>query len=53
MGRRGLVLTQSRRGAEKGAKKTTGRPKIVGIGRFASGLPDLGSNKKRLQHFGR
>jgi hypothetical protein len=27
--------------------------KVIGVGRFASGLPDLGSNKKHLQGFGR
>jgi len=27
--------------------------RIIGVGRFASGLPDLGSNKKHLQGFGR
>lgn len=27
--------------------------KVIGVGRFASGLPDLGSNKKRLDGFGR
>jgi hypothetical protein len=26
---------------------------IVGVGRFASGLPDLGSNKAHLDGFGR
>jgi hypothetical protein len=33
-----------------------GRPsrrRVVGVGRYASGLPDLGSNKKRLEGFGR
>jgi len=33
-----------------------GRPswgRIVGVGRHASGLPDLASNKKRLERFGR
>lgn len=27
--------------------------KIVGVGRFASGVPDLGTNKKHLKGFGR
>jgi hypothetical protein len=27
--------------------------KVIGVGRFASGVPDLGSNKKRLRGFGR
>jgi hypothetical protein len=27
--------------------------KIVGLGKFASGVPDLGSNKKHLKGFGR
>jgi len=27
--------------------------RVIGVGRFASGVPDLGSNKKRLQGFGR
>ena len=30
-----------------------GRREIVGLGRFASGLRDLGSNKKHLRGFGR
>jgi hypothetical protein len=33
-----------------------GRPrrrKIIGIGRFASGIPDLGSNKEHLKGYGR
>jgi hypothetical protein len=32
-----------------------GRPapkRVLGVGRFASGLSDLGSNKKRLDGFG-
>jgi hypothetical protein len=31
----------------------SGRPKIAGLGEFSSGRPDLGSNKKHLQGFGR
>lgn len=27
--------------------------KIVGLGKFSSGVPDLGSNKKHLRSFGR
>jgi hypothetical protein len=27
--------------------------KIIGLGRFSSGIPDLGSNKKHLRDFGR
>jgi hypothetical protein len=27
--------------------------KIIGLGKFASGIPDLGSNKKHLKDFGR
>jgi hypothetical protein len=30
-----------------------GRPRIVGLGKFRSGVPDLGSNKKYLKGFGR
>lgn len=30
-----------------------GRRKIAGLGRFRSGKPDLGSNKKHLEGFGR
>jgi hypothetical protein len=26
---------------------------IIGLGKFSSGLPDLGSNKKHLRNFGR
>jgi hypothetical protein len=29
------------------------RDRIVGLGKFASGLPDLGSNKDHLRDFGR
>ncbi len=29
------------------------RRRVVGVGRFASGLPALGSNKKHLEGFGR
>ena len=29
------------------------RPRIVGLGQFASGIDDLGSNKKHLKGFGR
>lgn len=31
----------------------TGGPRVIGIGRFASGVRDLGSNKAHLKHFGR
>jgi len=29
------------------------RRRVIGAGRFASGIPDLGSNKKYLKDFGR
>jgi len=29
------------------------RPRVVGIGMFDSGIPDLGSNKRHLEDFGR
>lgn len=29
------------------------RPRMAGLGQFASGVPDLGSNKKHLKGFGR
>lgn len=29
------------------------RTKIVGLGKFESGIPDLGSNKRHLRDFGR
>jgi Arc/MetJ-type ribon-helix-helix transcriptional regulator len=36
------------------ACQTADRPKqIVGLGKFASGMSDLGSNKARLKGFGR
>ena len=31
----------------------SGGPRVVGIGRFASGVRDLGSNKAHLKSFGR
>ena len=30
-----------------------GRSKIIGLGKFRSGIPDLGSNKEHLKGFGR
>ena len=30
-----------------------GRPRILGVGQFASGIDDLGSHKKHLRDFGR
>jgi hypothetical protein len=30
-----------------------GRPRVAGLGKFSSGIPDLGSNKKHLKGFGR
>jgi hypothetical protein len=30
-----------------------GRTKIIGLGKFRSGIPDLGSNKEHLKGFGR
>lgn len=29
------------------------RKRVIGVSEFASGLPDLGTNKRRLQGFGR
>ena len=29
------------------------RRRVIGVGKFDSGLPDLGSNKRRLEGFGR
>jgi hypothetical protein len=34
------------------AQEGTGK-KVVGVGKFSSGIPDLGSNKKHLRGFGR
>jgi hypothetical protein len=34
-------------------KKTRKRIKITGMGQFDSGIPDLGSNKKHLEGFGK
>lgn len=34
-----------------GANQATDRP-VAGLGRFASGVPDLGSNPDRLRGFG-
>jgi len=37
-----------------GNGKPVGRPgRIVGVGRFRSGIPDLATNKKHLDGFGR
>lgn len=35
------------------ANPANGRPRIAGLGKFASGVADLGSSKKRLKGFGR
>ena len=32
---------------------TSSRTKVIGVGRFASGIADLGSNKKHVRDFGR
>jgi len=32
---------------------TKGRRRIIGAGRFGSGIPDLGSNKEHMRDFGR
>jgi len=29
------------------------KPRIIGLGKFKSGVPDLGSNKKHLRNLGR
>ena len=36
-----------------GKKKLGQRIKITGMGQFDSGIPDLGSNKKHLEGFGK
>lgn len=33
--------------------QTSGKKKIIGLGEFSSGIPDLGSNKRHLEGFGR
>jgi hypothetical protein len=33
-------------------RPAAGRPRVIGLGRFASGVLDLGSNKKHLRGFG-
>lgn len=33
-------------------RPVAGRPRVVGLGEFSTGVPDLGSNKKHLQGFG-
>jgi hypothetical protein len=33
--------------------RSSGKRKIVGLGKFESGVSDLGSNKKHLREFGR
>ena len=35
------------------ATPVKGRPRVAGLGKFSSGVPDLGSSKKHLQGFGR
>lgn len=44
--RRGLRLLATDTGVRR-------RRAVVGVGRFASGHPDLGSNKRHLDGFGR
>ena len=34
------------------AHSLPGRPRVAGLGKFSSGVPDLGSNKKHLKGFG-
>jgi hypothetical protein len=33
--------------------RNTGKRKIIGLGKFESGISDLGSNKKHLKGFGK
>ena len=35
------------------ATPAKGRPRVAGLGKFSSGVADLGSNKKHLKGFGR
>lgn len=35
------------------ATPVKGRPRVAGLGKFSSGVPDLGSSKKHLKGFGR
>jgi hypothetical protein len=44
--RRGLSALQAVSGR-------SGRPRLIGLARFASGQPDLGSNKRHLAGFGK
>ncbi|HLY63371.1 MAG TPA: hypothetical protein VKV95_21720 [Terriglobia bacterium] len=44
--REGLRLLTARYGRPSGKR-------VIGVGRFASGISDLGSNKKYLRGFGR
>jgi hypothetical protein len=32
--------------------RRVGRPRVIGLGKFSSGVPDLGSNEKHLKGFG-
>lgn len=32
--------------------RTNGKRNVIGLGKFKSGIPDLGSNKKHLRGFG-
>jgi hypothetical protein len=43
--RRGLRVLDTLSGSQ-------GRPSVIGIGAFASGIRDLGSNKRHLDGFG-
>jgi hypothetical protein len=40
--------------ADADSKKKNGKPRrLIGSGQFRSGVPDLGSNKKHLEGFGK
>ncbi len=44
--REGIRLVEKRNGSQP-------RRKLIGIGRFASGIPDLATNKKYMEDFGK
>jgi hypothetical protein len=54
--REGLTTSEViRKGIHLAAKEHPARPrlKVIGLGNYDSGIPDLASNKKHLANFGR
>jgi hypothetical protein len=46
------IVEQEASGIKVGSRDIDRPRKLIGLGRFDSGIPDLGSNKKHMEDFG-